>query len=584
MAINGRSVAIGVWSLIAVGTVAAVVAYKTVFAHPGADALVLLPSSVTAVAVMDLNPGPSQAGAYKRINDALDRNELGKKFDSMFFDITNTGNEKAVLFRPYLQRGAAIATLPGNPNPHFVMLLPITDSGAVSKLLKENGKAEATNGVAYYLLPATVTTGTVSPNACFAVIADRLVVADSATSLGDVMKTSRGELPRLIDQRDFMAARAKIPADANFFSVISPALTKEITKRDSLVEWGTFAMTLRDQGIEVVANGKAVADLLPQRLKNGSRPSLRADLLKSLPENPYAIVAAAGLGDDLKSGLDELNMSSAQEYKKNLTDMEKQLDLSVERDLMPALEGTAVAALYPAAGGEGLNLVLLIDSDNGAKPAPVLQKLVDQLTSGKPFGQQPADASGTPPVPVAEKETDGEWTITKPTAKAQAETDKSMAESGKSSGMPKFLTNKTLVMATKGDAVLIATNRELLDRCIKSYDARATTEQSNSPLAGIASRRDPRDQFLVAVSVAAVSETIRRGYDGAALESDARKTYNNTMDALAKLKEPMMYSGYVSKDGEMSVKMLIPMDWDLLIDSIGKATKAQLTPPKPVTL
>ncbi len=583
MAKMSRSVAIGVWSFVAVGTVAAVVAYKSVFSRPGADALVLLPKSVTAVAVLDLNPSPNQAGVYKRINDALDRNELGKKFDSMLFDATNSGNDKAQLFRPYLQRGAVMATLPGKPNPHFLMLLPITDAAAVSKLLKENGKAQAVGGVSYFTLSDTAASGEVLSNMCLAVISDRLVVADSPGSIGEVMKTSRGESPRLIDQPDFIAARAKIPADSNFVTLVSPALTKELAKRDTLADWGTFSMTLRDQGIEMTGNGKTVADLIPAQLRNGKRPPLRGDLLKSLPANPYAIFAAAGLGDDLQSSLSEAK--KIQDYEKTVSQTEKELGVSIDRDLIPSLQGTSVLALYPTAEGASMDLVLLIDSDNGAKPAPVLQKLVDKMTSGQVLGVSQTASSGPAPTPAAEKETSGDWTITKPTAKAQAEAEKSMVESGQSAGLPKMLKNKTLIMATKGDAVLIATSRELLDKSIQSYDARNTEEQSTAALAGITARRDQRDQFLMAISLAAISETFRQEFDSSKMDKDGQKTYNDLMDALAKLRDPMMYSGFVTKDGEMSVKMIIPMDWDLLIDKIGEATKqSKVTAPRSVTL
>lgn len=582
MALNSRSVAITVWSLVAATTVAGVVAYKAVFSRPGADALELLPKTATAVLVLDLNPAPSQAGAYKRINDALDRNQLGKRFDSMLFDVTNTGNQKAQLFRPYLQRGAVCAALPGTPDSHFLMLLPITDAGAVRKLLQENGQAQSAQGMSYYTMDRPAGGPDAGANLCLAVIADRLVVSDIPGGLSDVMKTSRGELARLIDQPDFQAARRTIPADANLFTLVSPAFTKELAKRDTLANWGTFAMTLRDQGIEMVGNGTTATDLLPAQFKDRERPTLRADLLKSLPENPYALVAAAGLGADLKSGLEEAKKTD--EYQRNVSRMEKELELSLDRDVLPNLQGTSVAALYPTAAGESLDLVLLVDSDNGSKPGPMVQKLVDAFTSGEKF-RDPEASSATPPVAISEKESAGEWTITKPTAKAQAETEKSLAESEKSLGMPKMFQNKTLVMATKGDAVLVATSRELLDKAMNSYDARSTSESSSAALAGMAARRDTRDQFLMAISVAAISETIRHGFDASKMDKDGQKTYNEVMDAVAKFRDPVLYSGFMTKQGEMNVKVMIPMDWDLLIDKIGEAIKqSNVTPPRSVTL
>jgi hypothetical protein len=582
MAKNSRTIAITVWSSVAATTVAGVVAYKTVFSRPGADALELLPKSATAVFVMDLNPAPSQAGVYKRINDALDRNQLGKRFDSMLFDAANTGNPKVELFRPYLQRGAVCAALPGDPNPRFLLLLPISDAGAVRKLLQENGQAQSANGMSYYTMNSP-TGGPQSPtNLCFAVIADRLVISDIPGALSEVMKTSRGEVARLIDQPDFQAARRAIPADANLFTLVSPAFTKALAKRDTLSSWGTFAITLRDQGIEMVGNGTTAADLLPAQFKDRERPALRADLLKSLPENPYALVAAAGLGNDLKSGLEEAKKTD--EYQRDVSRMEKELDLSLDRDVLPNLQGTSVAALYPTAAGSSLDLVLLMDSDNGAKPAAMVQKLVDEFTSGEKF-RDPEASSATPPVPISERETIGEWTITKPTAKAQAETEKSLAESEKSLGMPKMFQNKTLVMATKGGAVLVATSRELLDKAMSSYDARNTSEASSAALAGLSARRDNRDQFLMAISLAAISETIRHGFDASKMDKDGQKTYNEVMDAVAKFRDPVLYSGFMTKQGEMNLKMMIPMDWDLLIDKIAEATKqSNVTPPRSVSL
>lgn len=173
MSRNSQFVGIAVWTLVGAATVTGVVAYRTVYARPGAEALFMMPKSAIVVGVLDLNPSPNQTLVYKRIEDALSRNSVTKSLDEMPLDLPIWAKGDADMFRPYVDRGLAFGLLETKDSKiaekqAAVLLLPVKDPAAVSNLLKRKGKPAFWRGTQYYQLS--------DKSIGYRVVADRLVV------------------------------------------------------------------------------------------------------------------------------------------------------------------------------------------------------------------------------------------------------------------------------------------------------------------------------------------------------------------------------------------------------------------------
>jgi len=561
MSSNSQFVGIAVWTLVGAATVTGVVAYRTVYARPGAEALFMMPKSAIVVGVLDLNPSPNQTLAYKRIEDALSRNSVTKSLDEMPLDLPIWAKGDADLFRPYVDRGLAFGLLE-TKDPKIaekqaaVLLLPVKDPVAVSNLLKRNGKPAFWRGTQYYRLS--------DKSIGYRVVADRLVVGQQGWAIEQVTKAALGEAPRLVDQAGFQAARGRMAAEANLVVMVSPDAMDEGESEPLTNDWLAFGATVRDKGFEILADVMLAPGKDGSMARLGKIDSLRPDLLRALPANPLALVAVSSPGGMAEVGLDEGKKAGVELNESD--EMKEELGVSVDDEILPALKGTSVVGVYPSRDGESMDILVLSDSDHGAKPAAVAQKAMDKVNdetmkeSGKPFFV---------------KETTGDVVITRLTDEQQKEVEDGLGDLGDEVGIRKLFKDKTLIMATVGDAAMIGSSRDMIDRALASYRAKSGDS------AGSAENMSRRElatgtQLMMTFSVSEITRMVRRVTDESKMDKDGKATFDRVTNRLLELTDPFMATAAVQPDGHASVRFMVPMDWDMLID---ETSKKRTTPP-----
>jgi hypothetical protein len=561
MSRNSQFVGIAVWTLVGAATVTGVVAYRTVYARPGAEALFMMPKSAIVVGVLDLNPSPNQTLVYKRIEDALSRNSVTKSLDEMSLDLPIWAKSDADLFRPYVDRGLAFGLLETKDakiaeKQAAVLLLPVKDPVAVSNLLKRKGKPAFWRGTQYYQLS--------DKSIGYRVVADRLVVGQQGWAIEQVAKAASGEAPRLVDQAGFQAARGRMAAEANLVVMVSPDAMDEGDSEPLTNDWLAFGATIRDNGFEILADVMLAPGKDGSMARLGKIDSLRPDLLRALPANPLALVAVSSPGGMAEVGMDEGKKAGVELNESD--EVKEELGVSVNDDILPALKGTSVIGVYPSKDGESMDFLVLSDSDHGAKPAVVAQKAADKVNdetikeSGKPFFV---------------KETTSDVVITRLSDEQQDEVEDSLGDLGDQVGIRKLFKDKTLIMATVGDAAIIGSSREMIDRALASYRAK-TAEATGSTVSGTQRELASGTQLLMTFSVSEITRMVRRLTDVSKMDKDGKETFDRVTNRLQDLTDPFMATAAVKSDGHATMPFMIPMDWELMID---EASKKRTTPP-----
>jgi hypothetical protein len=561
MSRNSQFMGIAVWTLVGAATVTGVVAYRTVFARPGAEALFMMPKSAIVVGVVDLNPSPNQTLVYKRIEDALSRNSVTKSLDEMSLDLPIWAKSDADLFRPYVDRGLAFGLLETKDakiaeKQAAVLLLPVKDPVAVSNLLKRKGKPAFWRGTQYYQLS--------DKSIGYRVVADRLVVGQQGWAIEQVAKAASGEAPRLVDQAGFQAARGRMAAEANLVVMVSPDAMDEGDSEPLTNDWLAFGATIRDNGFEILADVMLAPGKDGSMARLGKIDSLRPDLLRALPANPLALVAVSSPGGMAEVGMDEGKKAGVELNESD--EVKEELGVSVNDDILPALKGTSVIGVYPSKDGESMDFLVLSDSDHGAKPAVVAQKAADKVNdetikeSGKPFFV---------------KETTSDVVITRLSDEQQDEVEDSLGDLGDQVGIRKLFKDKTLIMATVGDAAIIGSSREMIDRALASYRAK-TAEATGSTVSGTQRELASGTQLLMTFSVSEITRMVRRLTDVSKMDKDGKETFDRVTNRLQDLTDPFKATAAVKSDGHATMRFMIPMDWELMID---EASKKRTTPP-----
>ncbi len=138
----GLKVAFGLTLCASLG---AAYAFRTIFARPGEAALRFIPADALMVGTLDLSPSPQQALAFKRIDDAMDRNDMNRLVETSVLDIFSKKSPATDALRPLVQRNGAIALLPlktEQPGTQMVglALIAVSSGTEAEAILKKFGK------------------------------------------------------------------------------------------------------------------------------------------------------------------------------------------------------------------------------------------------------------------------------------------------------------------------------------------------------------------------------------------------------------------------------------------------------------
>jgi hypothetical protein len=555
--------------LIATGG-AATYAYKTFFQRPGEGALRLMPAETMMVATVDLSPSPAQTLLFKRIDDALARNDMADALQGSIIDLI-ADNAAGKAIRGYAQRSGAIAILPEavkGQGPRIVGFIGLTDPEAVRAALRKHAPASFWRGTQSFRLG----------RAHASVIENYLVLCDDAKTAHEIERVSEGA-PSLLQNASFVSARKEVDADANLMVMISPAFLEMATAAEEggqgisafglpagtkvMTDWMAISLALRDNGLALVANGKIDGKEIPGYLKFAAAPLLRPDLFQVLPRGAYGFYAASAPAA-LYDWIDEV-FAKDKGYREGrdgfAEEMKANTDLDLQTDVIGNLRGTTVFAAYPSADGKGgLDLLALMDDREGSKPAAAVRKLVESANRESTKGGGPAM--------FAQSEVDGAILYS---LDGEAQEGFSEIFQPGEDGMIKgdvLGQDKTLVIALVGDSILVSTNRDLLKRGIAALKSHSNPIAEDEAFASL--KNVPQEaQHAIAFHLGRIAEGVASTLDLEKMDAKGKQQVEDIVGMFRSMKEPMVMTALSRSYGYKSV-FFMPMDYDKLIDLIGK--------------
>jgi hypothetical protein len=302
----------------------------------------------------------------------------------------------------------------------------------------------------------------------------------------------------------------------------------------------------------------------------GVKP-LRHDLFAVLPSGAYGLVAYSQPAKALQSMLDVAGKDpeAAKEMNKAIEEMQKETGLDLRRDVMPSLEGNAVFAAYPSAStpDAGIDLLLVVDDTNGANPAAVAEKL--QAYAQKEFAKEKPGKTL-----FASQDRDGAryFMLSEELA---SEVRKDMGKSLKDSGTKSsaLIGGKTFAFAMVDKALIAATSKELLDRAVQTYRQKTSALTGDPTLASSGSALTEGSQTLAAFSLSRIAKGVGNTLETEGMDREAADSIRSILSAFQGLDTPLLLKGNVNEDGTYSGGAFVPMDYDKLLDFIGKSVK-----------
>jgi hypothetical protein len=486
------------------------------FNRSGEQAINLIPSDALVVVTLDMRPSPKQLLTYRQIEKSLKDEHLDTQFNQWMN--SNLGNDKSgkdlkkVLH--YWKQSFAFAAFhkpntPAGSDPAFVVLAAVSDPGAVRELLAKDGHKANLHGMEYYAAED-------GQGGC-ALISDYLVMSDSADLLERVEHVAKGQEKSITTLPHYREARAALPSDANLMVFVSPAGLEELNAKTAsglktmasnalkTPRWLAAGLTLAPNGVEVTTQAPfdGVGGV---KLPTAAAP-LRADwIARHLPAGAYGVASYSQPGrmwDWVQMAMQQ-DAKSGQSLNDGIASFEKQTGLSVANDVLPALKGDLLFAVYPDAsmqGVQGVDGVLVLDNANGATPVALEEKLralveresaktagqeirfvttqsngatiiaLDPATDAKLHGSSSDNGAAGKTAEADESQANGTPRLmTASAVQAPINANTASSVSGQPNSDPAgALKNKTFVCALVDNSVIMASSRPMLDRALAAF-------------------------------------------------------------------------------------------------------------------
>jgi Protein of unknown function (DUF3352) len=514
----------------------------------------------------------SQTLAFKRIDDALSRNEFSDVVQKSLLELFESGSPATAQLNPYVLRHGALALLPGADGtakaPKGFAILPLSDGAAAQAVLNKVGVPEYFKGVKYYNLPQGRTP--------LMILGDQLLLAQDAQTMFAVKGVRDGRSPAIASDPHFIAARAHLADDANLMLFVSPKLAQSTGLKATdgiMADWISMGLAIRDGGVGLSLSTFGLMDTKgnPAISRIGQIAAVRSDLFKTLPSGAYGSIVLSQPTGYFEAF--EPTLKKDESTRKGLAEMEdslaKSAGMDFRSDLLPAFKGESVLAAYPIGHGsaKGVDLLAVIDDTNGGDPANAVQRLQNWAERQM---EKEGKYQNTPWTSLEEKGAK-KFQLS---SEFESELQKSLGQ-----GMPTSLDKgalidqKTVAWAFVGKTVIASTNRDLLDRAVSAYQTQAGNMTSDAKFAS--SEREVLDdsQSLMMFSLSRVAEGVRNTFHSNEMKEADRKMFDGILDAFTSLDQPLTLRGRMQSDGQMSAGAFIPLDYDKLIDVVGQAMK-----------
>lgn len=586
-----RAAVLGAFLLIVGG---GLLAYRHLFHHPGEAAIQLIPGDALMVWTLDTSPSQQQVAAFKRISDAIQREGLDTQMESLIgemFEKSPIGKE----LRPYVMDSFAVAFWDTSgradmSNPDIAFLIAVTEPDKVGALLARRGKKQSLNGMDYYLF--------MQDDVNVAIIANYLVIASKPAALARIESVRNGQITSVAALPEYQQARAALPEDANMMFFIAPRglaqmgeQTKGLGANPFLgTKWLAFSATVRDQGLLFDYRAPMDADAIPALKRLAAIAPIDPAALKRLPPGAYGLLAYAQPGkywDYLRDIFGE-EPNLRQSLDEGVAAFEKETGLSVSRDIVPALGGQFLLAVYPDARGAdyGVDGLIVIDDAHGADPAALSDKLrayIERATaqeSGRRVRFVSTEREGvirwsldTETQKQMRRELAEAFTSPRPPQTADFPApDASGARRPAPGTLDKHIQNKTVAYVQVGKAVLMASSQNLLERAVSVYKG---TDRSLADEPSYAAMREmlvPNAQSLFMVSLSDIMEALRPTLEKAMKDGRGGPSAADLVGLFGTASAGLVGSGRY--DGQvMTGNFFLPLDYERLIRLIGSAAR-----------
>lgn len=547
-------------ALVATTSLASVYAFKTVFARPGEDALRLAPSNSFLVASIDLSPSPSQALVFKRIDDSLSKLDKTNILEASLLDAfaREGGGEK---LRPYVTRHGAVAVMANGSDTKDVsgaVMMAVSDSGAVEQILKKTGRTEFWKGSMYYRIPKF--------RMGLMLKGDTLVLADQPWVMHEIDRVAKKEAKSVLENPEFLAARAKAIPDANAMVFVNPQIFGDQMKEfmDPTGSWYNASMAIRDGGIEFKVSTHTDFDKNPLMKAFADIQPVRKDLYDALPSGAYGVMAISQPGKIYEGA--EASFKKVQDVERGLTEfdnsLQKDLGMSIHGDIVPAFKGSTVLAIYPKEGGEvtGVNALAVIDDSNGGTPSAAAEKLV------KFIDEQAKKSSEA-------KSRDWSTTINIEGAKAWRLSDDIQSDmrrgifGGDTKGVNKddLVGDKTVAWAHVGNVVIASTSEALLRRAVATYRTHTGNLSGDAVFAEGAQMVPANSQSLMSFDLSRMATGVKNSVVMSDMSTETAKGFRQVLGLFEDLKSGLTMGGRGEMDGNGEMKMFVPVNYEKMI-------------------
>jgi hypothetical protein len=375
--------------LLAVGAIGfGAVGVMSLLERRGEAAISLIPSDAALAISFDNTPSPSQVMLFREISNAMEDGGVNRFVDKMMDDMNVPPQVRAI--KENLKGSFAVGLwgdLAGG-KPDMVLAAALNSTASAENVLREHGKRLEDISVPAYQMDGEV---------IIAFYDDYALVTNSADSLKRAIEAGEGRLQSLDDVEAFKSARESLPSDASFMLFANGeaiANADEDTRRMyeamgiDKAGWAAIGATVVDAGIQL--------DMY-QDMQGGGElttayeaiPELTYSSANRLPAGAIGVLAISDAGRMVDAMLESVSASEmGADVDKGLSEMEKEIGLSFDTDVLPALAGETYVALYPPTSKEDdePRFVIMFDEQNGATPEKAARKLiakVDEFTAKK---------------------------------------------------------------------------------------------------------------------------------------------------------------------------------------------------------
>ena len=508
------------------------------------------------VATLDLVPSPGQALAFKHIDDTLAKHDAKKFMERGITSMLEPGSVAEEL-NPYLTRSAAVVLMNMSEKGSGVVLYAVNDPGAVSAWLKKKGKPKFYKGLAYYQLP--------NGKSSLMMIENFLAFGSDGLALSRIAGVKAGIEPSIETVAEAMNAEGQLAPDANIKVIMSPKIVGESKTKMPVVGYISMGLAIRDEGLELTTNSRL--DTKDSAIaKFASIAPLNPAVTAMLPKGAYGFLSLSQPSTYWAAGTTTLDQQGQGEAKKQIEQsVQDGLGLSMENDVMPAMQGTATLAFYPNESElSGVNAVAILDDSNGADAAPGFEKLRTFL--------EKQSAKDKPGKTLFVKSQEGDATVYRLSPEIEREFHKTVKTNPSDVFQyHKVFDDKTATWAVIGKSVIAATSPKLLAQTLDQYRSKnaASSLTQDSAYTLVSPSINDGSQAIVTFDLARIAQGVDGTLKPGASDSDARKTIRTILDMFKELKTPMAVTMHVVPTGDTTTKIMVPIDYERLFEFIG---------------